>query len=122
MTKIAVADQEDGLVKYHLGSLNGAMYVKLTDPAWIEQSPFKLNGKLHSVGETFTKLGTRPRRTFCLQQGHFIEYVGRIDNLLLFTSDGVATGNWYHAFYAIGEQDFGGRLLIVHDIGVSDVW
>lgn len=122
MTKIAVADQEDGLVKYQIGSLNGAIYAQLTDPAWIEQRPFKLNGKLHSIGETFTMLGTRPRRTFCLQQGHFIEYVGRIDDLLLFMSDGEATENWYYAFYAIGEEDVGGRLLIVTGDGAADIW
>lgn len=118
MTKIAMSDQEADLAHYELGSSRGAMYARANEPAWIANEPFYLNGHGYKVGSTFTKLGGHRKATaFELMDGHWIEYAGRIDNLLLFKSDGVDLDGWYYAFYQVGDQ-----LLIVSDSGAHDVW
>lgn len=119
MAKIGMVDDADGLATYQIGFFGGAMYAKVDDPAWIEQAPFKLNGKQCKVGEVFTKLGgQRKATTFELQEGHWIEYVGRIDDLLLFNSDGESEDGWYYAFYQIDEGG-AGRLLIANTNGTA---
>lgn len=117
MAEVGFAEEDVGLVKYQVGYANGAMYVQLTDDAWIEHKPFKLGGKLHPVGSEFTKLGTKPRRTFSMMPGHYLKYEGRVENVLLFSSDGEVEDGFYYGFYVVGD-----RLLLGGPNGMSDIW
>lgn len=118
MTKIGMIEETEGLARYELGDLNGVMYAKVDDPGWIELASFQFGGRTHKVGETFTKLGTRKRRSFETDPGHWLEYAGRIGDLLLFRLDG-QDSEWYHAFYESPD----GRLLVVSTEGTAyDIW
>lgn len=118
MTRIGLMDQESGLARYELGSVNSVMYARVNEPAWIANEPFFLNGYRFKVGSVFQKLGGhRPATTFEMQDGHWLEYAGRIDELLLFLPDGKSEGGWYYAFFSVGE-----RLLSISGHGAYDIW
>lgn len=119
MVKITFAEFEDGLAEYRLGYFAGAMYAQVKELAWVTKEPFKLNSKKYAVGETFTQLGKQREATiFEMQDGHWLEYAGKIDTLLLFKADGESNENVFYAFFQVED-----RLCLTDMKGnARDIW
>lgn len=105
--KVAAKEFNKDLATYELAYADGAMLAFVKEQAWIENKPFNLNGEKFSPGKRFTQIGgKRKATTFEMQDGHWLEYCGRIDDLLLFKPDSTDLDGWFYAFFQAVERLF----------------
>lgn len=81
----------------------GAMYAFLEGEE-IDQSPTKLGGLYINPGDCVSKLGEKCRSSFEMKDGYYLEYVGKIDDTLLFRTYGYEGRNAFYAFYYTDEN------------------
>lgn len=81
----------------------GAMYAFLEGEE-IDTCPTKLGGTFIKPGDCVSKLGEKHRSNFEIKDGYFLEYVGKIDDTLLFRTYGTEGRNNFYAFYYTDEH------------------
>ncbi|REK60130.1 MAG: hypothetical protein C6W55_00080 [Thermobacillus sp.] len=97
----------------------GAMYGMLDDGDEIRPEVVQLGDRLIIPGDRITRIGSKDRSSFHMQGGFWLEYAGRVDNALLFTSgpSGVDGNPWYYAFFYVDPE----TLLIGGGTGCMDI-
>lgn len=84
----------------------GAMYGKLDPDEQISCESILLGTAIVSPGELISRIGKKKRTMFEMMDGHFLQYVGKIDDHILFKS--VPTGcngdPWYYTFMYVNSD------------------
>lgn len=89
---------------------NGAMYAELEEGDEIQKKPIELgDGTLHP-GEYVNKLGEKRRSSFEMQDGWYLKYVGRVNDVLLFNTN--CARDSYDIYYAFYYYDKNTLLII----------
>lgn len=78
----------------------GAMYGQLEVGDEISTEPVLLGEKVIQPGDRIKQIGKKKRSMFSMQEGYCLNYVGKVDRHLLFTSlpTGCDGEPWYYAF------------------------
>ena len=103
-------------------SVNGAMYVEVEESDILKE-PIELGNGVISPGEYVSRLGEKKRSSFEMQEGWYLKYVGRVDDVILFDTNGNGdSGDIYYAFHYINKN-----LLLVtgggsgYDIRINEL-
>jgi|GEM_PF-2053610 len=97
----------------------GAMYGILEDGDDLRPEAVQLSDSLIIPGDRITRIGGKNRSSFQMMDGFWLEYVGRMDNALLFKSGPAGTDGkpWYYAFYYVDPE----ILIIGTGAGCMDI-
>ena len=97
----------------------GAMYGMLEEGEKIRTEAVQLGEQLIVPGDKISKIGRKARSTFEMQDGFWLEYVGRVDRTLLFVSrpTGANGDPWYYAFHYVDPE----TLIIGSEHGCRDI-
>lgn len=81
----------------------GAMYAFLEGEK-INKSSIKLGGTYMKPGDCVCRIGEKDRSSFEMKDGYYLEYVGQVDETLLFRTYGTEGRDIYYAFYYTDEN------------------
>lgn len=97
----------------------GAMYGMLEEGKSIRPEAVQLGEQLIVPRDRITKIGSKARTSFEMQDGFWLEYVGRVDRTLLFVSrpTGANGDPWYYAFHYVDPE----TLIIGSAHGCKDI-
>jgi hypothetical protein len=94
---------------------HGAMYA-LAPEEFIFLVPVELGDSVIYPGQFVSQLGEKERSCFSMTEGNLLRFVGRADNLLLFSVNDLVS-NYYYAFAYIDRN----TLLIGSRKGCKDI-
>ena len=93
----------------------GAMYAKLPKER-ITNEAVELADKMIYPGQFVYKLGEKKRTSFEMQEGSYLRFVGKTDDLILFSVNDLES-DFYYAFAYVDKN----TLLICSNSGCRDI-
>lgn len=96
-----------------------AMYCRLDPGDVVSTEPIQLGEHAVKPGDRIKQIGSKKRAMFQMQDGFSLEYVGQVDEHLLFTSrpTGCDGKPWYYGFMYVDST----TLLIGEGRGYADI-
>jgi hypothetical protein len=84
----------------------GAMYGHLEDGEEIAPDPLQLGDHLVKPGDLIFRIGSKKRTMFSMQDGFYLQYVGRVDRYILFNSvpTGCCGDPWHYVFMYVNPR------------------